>query len=461
MFYESIQFQQDMPLAYEGWQVGSYHLHAHKDVIEVLMVVKGKATLTVSCETFEMTEGDYVVIRERDSHQFSAAGNECEIVSLYIDMKRYVDDFPHIYYVLFGCESFDLAKYRNESGKIRKIIVSILGNLIPGLEQGAAEARREADSLMWILVNDYDMIKYYNRKWDAPFSRVEKYYKIMRYVFEHYDKRDILDFIADEEHYSKTTITHLVKDVGGTSLKDMLDYVRLFQAEKLLILTSQSILEISDRCGFSDVKYFTQNFKKWYACTPSEYRRRAVQDNSRKSIFINLTPAEIYKKIQRLGCRETSEDNYKASVNPISTKVFGYAPSGQNPLGGLGDHRKQADSGTDLAGAGKHRMIVAGNLAPSQTDAASFPSATSNEFGDGRFQPVCIVDLRDKRPEAWSNEMASALGGMEATALNRLEVWVLYGNLSDHEAVQQLIEGSNAKFRSVTFIGCCIPEGMN
>lgn len=436
MFYESIQFHQDTPLAYEGWQIGSYHLHAHKDVIEILMVVKGKATLTVSCETFDMGEGDYVVIRESDSHQFSAAGNECELVSLYIDMKRYVSDFPHLYYVLFGCESFDLAKYRNESAKIRKMIVSILGNLIPGLESGAEQARREADSLMWILVNDYDMIKYYNRKWDAPFSRVEKYYRIMRHVFEQYDRRNILDYIADEEHYSKTTITHLVKDVGGTSLKDMLDYVRLFHAEKLLILTSMSVLEISDRCGFSDVKYFTSNFKKWYSFTPSEYRKRAVADNNRKSIFINLAPGEIFKKIQRLGCMETDDGNYKASVNPISTKVFGFAPGSQESKDGA-----EALSYRHLTGRQEEQGLA---------------SRMASLTADGKYKLLLMLDLRDTSVETWKEQ---AIGGVESCpewGTGEMPCLLAYDQPNQEEEIRALIEELKKEYPDGRFESCLI-----
>ena len=129
MFIEKVNFPYEIPISYEGWQGGSYHLHCHKDVIELLMVIKGKAKVVISCETFEMSEGDYVVIRESDSHSYSAAESGCEIVSLYIRMQDYLEKIPYLYYVIFACESFDLAKYRNETARIRKMQIIFCGFL--------------------------------------------------------------------------------------------------------------------------------------------------------------------------------------------------------------------------------------------------------------------------------------------------------------------------------------------
>ena len=64
------------------------------------------------------------------------------------------------------------------------------------------------------------MIKYYNRKWNAPFSKIEKYYVIMGYIFKYYSMRNIREYISQNEFYSKSYITHLFKEVGASSFKD-------------------------------------------------------------------------------------------------------------------------------------------------------------------------------------------------------------------------------------------------
>lgn len=49
---------------------------------------------------------------------------------------------------------------------------------------------------------------------------------------------------------------------------------RLKKAKKLLVSTSYSIGEIAKRCGFDNVYYFSNCFKKNEGCSPSEYRKQ-------------------------------------------------------------------------------------------------------------------------------------------------------------------------------------------
>ena len=180
MYIEQIDFKVNCPIAYTAWQLGTYHLHAHKGVIEVLMIIDGKAHVKSSFEDFDMVEGDYIVIREEDPHSISAADSHCSVVSLYFNMNEYEKLIAHLKYIYFACESFDLAKYRNETTFLRKMISSILIGLIRGDNESIDNAKNEAQSLIWTIAHNYDMIKYYNRNWDESYQKIEKYYKIMK-----------------------------------------------------------------------------------------------------------------------------------------------------------------------------------------------------------------------------------------------------------------------------------------
>ena len=53
--------------------------------------------------------------------------------------------------------------------------------------------------------------------------------------------------------------------------------IRMEQAKKLLLTTSLSITEISERSGYKDYRVFTKVFKKSEGITPSQYRRDFLQ----------------------------------------------------------------------------------------------------------------------------------------------------------------------------------------
>jgi AraC-like DNA-binding protein len=58
--------------------------------------------------------------------------------------------------------------------------------------------------------------------------------------------------------------------------------VRANKSEKLLLSTNLNITEISESCGFSDPQYYYQAFKKWYKCTPRQFRN-IYRDRMEKS----------------------------------------------------------------------------------------------------------------------------------------------------------------------------------
>ena len=69
-------------------------------------------------------------------------------------------------------------------------------------------------------------------------------------------------------------VSTLVKSYTGIPLHRYLLTVRLSRAAELITQTELSIGEISDRCGFCDIYYFSRYFKRAFGTPPSEYRRK-------------------------------------------------------------------------------------------------------------------------------------------------------------------------------------------
>lgn len=72
---------------------------------------------------------------------------------------------------------------------------------------------------------------------------------------------------------SRTLRRHLAQE--GVSLRVLQEEVREALAEELLVTDGQSVAEIAERLGYSQVSSFTQAFRRWKGVGPQEYRRRA------------------------------------------------------------------------------------------------------------------------------------------------------------------------------------------
>jgi len=70
-----------------------------------------------------------------------------------------------------------------------------------------------------------------------------------------------------------STLLPIFKSVTGYSPIDYLLHVRLSHAAEALLNTSDSITEIATDNGFADSNYFARQFRKFYKCSPREYRK--------------------------------------------------------------------------------------------------------------------------------------------------------------------------------------------
>ena len=92
------------------------------------------------------------------------------------------------------------------------------------------------------------------------------------WVDKNYSSAIYLEDIATELGYSKFYFCSLFKKYTGTTFRSYLNQVRITKAKRLLCLENISITDIAIRCGFENISYFTQVFRKYTSFTPKEFR---------------------------------------------------------------------------------------------------------------------------------------------------------------------------------------------
>ena len=81
-----------------------------------------------------------------------------------------------------------------------------------------------------------------------------------------------VDQLARDVALGRTNLYKRMQTMLGITPNDFIRSVRLKRAAVLLSDTDLSIVEISERVGFSTPRYFSTQFKKMFGVTPSEYR---------------------------------------------------------------------------------------------------------------------------------------------------------------------------------------------
>lgn len=96
----------------------------------------------------------------------------------------------------------------------------------------------------------------------------------LNYIKENYTKNTLcLNDIADAVMISPTYLSALYKKSTSQNISDTITSVRIDAACHLLLHSTLSLKEISEKAGYTNQYYFSSCFKKKTGVTPSEYRK--------------------------------------------------------------------------------------------------------------------------------------------------------------------------------------------
>ncbi len=86
----------------------------------------------------------------------------------------------------------------------------------------------------------------------------------------------VLADVARVAGLSRARLCALFKEHLGTSPMAYLERLRLEQAARLLVFSSEDIAAIGDRLGYSERGYFEKRFKRHWGMTPKAYRKQGA-----------------------------------------------------------------------------------------------------------------------------------------------------------------------------------------
>ena len=128
--------------------------------------------------------------------------------------------------------------------------------------------------------------------------QIERISRIVSFVYSNYPYKLSLSTIAEKENISSYYLSHLFQRLVGDSFRNFVSMVRVEMSEPQLLSTDNSIAQISANVGFSNAKYYIDNFTGWFGCHPKEYRQplqrraaRASRGSSKEMPFDSINDA--------------------------------------------------------------------------------------------------------------------------------------------------------------------------
>lgn len=279
---KDISWIQGTPLGLSIYSANSLSTQLQEGVLEIIMCMKGSVRFSYAYEEFTLHQGEFISV-DRDAYYLEdGAGSIC--VSFYIDLEPFYTKYPATRNSMFVCEGLE------ESGRLyptkahlelQGLLLGILIYLNEETHPDRNVVNRATDKIMKMMVNEFDILFYLASRDQLSDKYIERYHEMSIFLWERLHEPVTLQDLAEAFHLTESYVSEFIRK-SGLSFKKMVAYNRANASEKMLLTTNKSIAQVAEAYGFSDVKLYYAAFKRWYRCTPKQFRDKykyGVQDD--------------------------------------------------------------------------------------------------------------------------------------------------------------------------------------
>ena len=262
---------------HEDPQMCAAHWHY---AIEILYATRGAASILLNGRFYTFSQGDMVLINARDVHAIWG-----EPQTQYICIKFN----PEILYTAarFIFESRYVLPFTMAKSSPQKVFCreEIDGTPLPDLIREIMQemSDRSYGFELAVRTNISRIFLWVLRSWrgkglqiDSGHIFKEQDMERLQAVFDCLDHQYMNHLTAEQMarhcNMSYSYFSRYFKAVMGKSFSAYLNYVRITEAEKLLLSTDKTVTEIAMETGFASASYFISQFRQLKKMSPHQYR---------------------------------------------------------------------------------------------------------------------------------------------------------------------------------------------
>ncbi len=271
--YEHVHHESSLPFKAFFISVGFRGFHWHKD-FEIILVLKGEVNLMTHEGNKELSEGDLFLTNSNDVHGLFQGKKDNLLLVLQIDPDISSEYHQNLQNVRFRLPS----NFNQECPEYKNICRSLAIIMIEVLEKNAGFdyfCMSEVYKIIGLISRNYSIENDKKFEENIISSKINRLKKMLEFINENHQEDITLQELADTLELSTFYVSHLIKKFTGYSFQENLGLIRTQHAIKLMMNSSNRLIDIAMEVGFSDIRYFNKYFKKIFSMTPRELRKIA------------------------------------------------------------------------------------------------------------------------------------------------------------------------------------------
>lgn len=254
--------------------------HWHEE-IEIVYIVQGKMKVRTSSKSFLLEKNDLLIINSNILH-YGAAVKECDLRSLVFSPVLITGNADTAFsqkYIkpLLSCNAFTAYQITSENSEK---LLNWFQNAFEAIKNDnygfEFSVRENLSRILLCCCEKFE--KYVDTK--TSFLNVDnlRIKKMLNYIHNHFsDNISLCEISGMADISERECLRCFQKTIQLSPIQYLLKY-RVMQGAKMLLDTpASSISEIAISCGFDSPSNFTKTFRRFYNCSPREYRNKHTE----------------------------------------------------------------------------------------------------------------------------------------------------------------------------------------
>ena len=128
-----------------------------------------------------------------------------------------------------------------------------------------------------IIKKKFKMVTYTKEMLLTRHMKANRIKKAVEYLKAHYKEKLSLEELAEMVNLHPVYFSALFKEAYDFNVINFVRHLRIYEACRLLRTTSADINEIAQTVGYEDPRLLQENFRKIFAISPTNYRKRLLK----------------------------------------------------------------------------------------------------------------------------------------------------------------------------------------
>ena len=254
--------------------------HIHPEW-EVIWGIENALAVNCGTESFVLEAGQMIVFNPNEPHEFHKMDKPATFLCLQIS-PRILPEIPAMH--TDGCLVHEYVS-EEELMRIKMDMTSCMSHYLERKENFSLYCVGKACLLLYELLRKLPSHVLSAEETDSMDKRNARLKRLIQFVDENYMHKIRLTDFAQMEKCSVSYLSRFIKNTLNQNFQDYVTSVRFHCACKLIAQGDMRLLDVCVASGFSDYRYFSNEFQKQYCMTPEEYRNHIKSEKPERSVI--------------------------------------------------------------------------------------------------------------------------------------------------------------------------------